>query len=102
MFEIVLKVLLIVFLGSIALVALALILGVSLAGGFVMGYLTNAFFGIPKWLAVSVFTIFFAIYFIGMLLGKWEVRRRSWAPTLAALWMFDKMTDRLSDLDKKN
>jgi len=102
MFEIVLKVLLIVFLGSIALVALALALGISLACGYLMGLLVNVLFHVPMWLAVSFFTVFFAISLIGPLLGWWEVRRRSWAPTLAALWMFDKMTDRLSDLDKKN
>ncbi|CAM3494607.1 hypothetical protein AB1399_09805 [Hydrogenibacillus schlegelii] len=99
MFATILKGLLIVFLGSMVLVALALILGVSTIGGFVMGYFINALFGIPKWLSVSFFSIFFFIYFSGTLLGKWEVRRRPWASTLAALWLLGAIADRLPDAE---
>ncbi len=95
MFGIILKVVLLCILGAVALTGLALVLGISLGCGYLMGLLVNAFFHLPLWLGVGIFTIVFGVSLIGPLVGWWEEEaRHSWVPMLAAMWMFDRMTER--------
>ncbi|MBT9282555.1 MAG: hypothetical protein KM312_07880 [Hydrogenibacillus schlegelii] len=93
MFEIILKVVLLCLLGFVILAGLAIIFGISLGIGWIMGSMLNAFWHIPMWLGMSAITITVAVSMIGPLVGWWEEKgRHSWAPILATLWMFDRMT----------
>ncbi|TDA67450.1 MAG: hypothetical protein D9V47_10280 [Clostridia bacterium] len=90
----VLRVLLAILLLLPLLAGLALLLAVAFVAGCVAGFLASGLFHLPFWPVAIAGTVVFAVVFLGPLLGWWEEGERSWAPALAALWLFDRFVDR--------
>lgn len=76
------------------LAGLAVLLAVAFGVGCVAGFLAGGLFHLPFWPVAIAGTVVFAVAFPGPLLGWWEEQERSWAPTLAALGLFDRFVDR--------
>jgi hypothetical protein len=93
LFRIILRAIGILAIALFFLLAGVLMLGLSLSLGYLLGLLFSVLFNLPMWLTVTAATIFFAVYFTGLLLGWWQVRepKSNLFPLLVALWLGHKI-----------